>query len=369
MVSEVPVIDGKFVNHDCVFEVDWKLNEIDFVKAMDENSKYFITKFGKSDNIAISVWTTPKRTKNGPYARVYKTLRHDGIKITIIPVFHTGGINSGDQNLIQPGTVDLMTCLGVYAIIGVYVTGEGGKRRSQSKNAKNNLDNKKGKPIITKQKFDLTKICEQISEIIEKKPGIKDWNKQQIILIPTLLEKSMESYGKMSKKLEIPLKSFKRIETRVKKSKEEDEGILEYYKKESMRAQHSESSQDQKLEKVPGEKAKINISYGETTKLYWTGDSVFINEEEEIVEILEAKNTSSAKFPSEAEALDAILKLQFFKKCDFQYNGKKFEKKLICYLSSSKKSSIEEFKIERKNIIDECNANDIELKFNNEIIK
>ena len=58
-----------------------------------------------------------------------------------------------------------------------------------------------------------------------------------------------------------------------------------------------------------------------------------------------------------------------FKNSEFYYEGKAFEKKLVCYLTGQDNNVEEEFREECKLLIDECKANDIELRLNNKIIK
>ena len=61
------------------------------------------------------------------------------------------------------------------------------------------------------------------------------------------------------------------------------------------------------------------------------------------------------------------MKLMLFKKTDFTIEGEGYQKKLRCCLNG--KGNSKEFRKEFPDLINECNANDIELKFNNEIIK
>ena len=58
----------------------------------------------------------------------------------------------------------------------------------------------------------------------------------------------------------------------------------------------------------------------------------------------------------------------FFKNSDFYFDGKKFEKKLVCYLTGQYDNVEKEFRVEFQSLIDECYANNIELKLNGKII-
>ena len=74
-------IEGKIGNQSYQFKMDSDLQPMDFVEAMQRNRKRLKSKFLNKETVAISVWTTPKRTKTYPLARVYDTLSYDGIKI------------------------------------------------------------------------------------------------------------------------------------------------------------------------------------------------------------------------------------------------------------------------------------------------
>ena len=136
----------------------------------------------------------------------------------------------------------------------------------------------------------------------------------------------------------------------------------------SKRAQNSEIRVDHKLENITGAKGKINIDFGESRKLYLTADSIDLDNDECLVTILEGKNASSEKFPKLNDVKDALFKLMIFKNSDFYFDGKKFKKKLVCYLTGQYDNVEKEFRVEFQSLIDECYANNIELKLNGKII-
>ena len=149
------IIEGKIGNQSYQFKMDPNLQPMDFVEAMQLNKKRWKSKFLNKETVAISVWTTPKRTKTYPLARVYDTLSYDGTKITIIPVIVNYG-KHGEPGKIQPNTVDWMTSIGVYLILGVYVDAEKGKVGRLAKNAGTKTKSSEGKPKFAEgQKFDL----------------------------------------------------------------------------------------------------------------------------------------------------------------------------------------------------------------------
>jgi hypothetical protein len=369
MTSEIIVIDGKIKDHSYQFKINPELSEMGFIKAMEKNRKVFKSKFLDRETVAISVWTTPKRTKTYPFSRVYDTLGYDGVKITIIPVMVDYGIN-GERGRIQPNTVDWMTSIGVYLILGVYIDADKGKVGKLAKNAGANTKSSEGKPKFAQgQRFDVEYLQLQIEKIIGSRIDVKTWNEIQLSLIPNFLEKSINNYKKLGTKLDVPLGDFSKLEEQVEKWKKDSVKFLTDCEKNSKRAQDSESRSIHKLEDVPGEKGKINIGFGGTKKLYLTSDSMILDKNKCEVTLLEGKNTSKGKYPSLGDIKDALIKLMIFKNANLSIGEKRLKKKLICYLTGQDKNVEEEFRREHKLLIDECNANEIELQLNKKIIK
>ena len=183
-------IEGKIGNQKCIFTNELDLKEIPFVEAM-KAKRVFLSKFSNGEKIAISVWTTPKRTKTPPWPSVHKTLPYSGKKITIIPVQASYGLY-GDSNLIQPSTISWITNLGIYVIIGVYTNAGKRPKGKQSANAKPSKKSTEGEMVFTNFEYELKYIENQITEIITKNPEGNAWNLLQIPKIPMLLHKSIE---------------------------------------------------------------------------------------------------------------------------------------------------------------------------------
>ena len=134
------IIEGKIGNQNYQFKMYSDLQSMDFVEAMQRRKKVFKSKFLNKETVAISVWTTPKRTKTYPLARVYTTLSYGGTKITIIPVMVNYG-KHGEPGKIQPNTVDWMTSVGVYLILGVYIDAKKAKVGRLAKKSPNRSSN------------------------------------------------------------------------------------------------------------------------------------------------------------------------------------------------------------------------------------
>ncbi|HEY0658523.1 MAG TPA: VWA domain-containing protein, partial [Pyrinomonadaceae bacterium] len=88
----------------------------------------FLLTDGK-EQIAVSRWISPKRTRSYPYERVYDTLIHKGKKVAIIPVVKDEGLG-GDRDFLQWDTVSLLSLLDVQVILAYYNSAEKNVKRS-----------------------------------------------------------------------------------------------------------------------------------------------------------------------------------------------------------------------------------------------
>ena len=150
------------------------------IRQLDEAIKKgsFILEVNKNEKVAISRWTSPKRTRSYPYARIYDTYEFSGKKITIIPFVKDEGAK-GDRDFMQWDTISLMNLLDINIIIAYY--------NKASINPRN-----KGK--ITNQEFDLNYIERKIKEILSYRSSALHWNLEQINEIDKLqVEQSMNT--------------------------------------------------------------------------------------------------------------------------------------------------------------------------------
>jgi hypothetical protein len=106
----------------------------------------FILRINGENQLGISWWVSPKRTRSYPYARVYDTLSFLGKRVTIIPLIKDEG-KDGDRDFLQWDTVSLMSLLGVYVIITYYANASPSQKYSNK---------------ITAQEFDLSLVKEEI---------------------------------------------------------------------------------------------------------------------------------------------------------------------------------------------------------------
>lgn len=164
----------------------YDLTQID--KALSERAS-FILEIDKRNDVAVSWWVSPKRTRSYPYVRVYDTLSFAGRKITIIPVIKDEGKGKnkkgckGDRDFLQWDTVSLMSLLGIYVIIAYYVDAE----------KKNGC-----KDRITNQKFDINYIKKEIQRILSYQSDALHWNLEQIDKISKTAKLALNAYKKIS---------------------------------------------------------------------------------------------------------------------------------------------------------------------------
>ena len=362
-MNDISTIEGNMEKRSYKFTHKLKLYKIPFRQAMEQMNKQFLSKFPNGENIAISVWTTPKRTKTPPWPRVYETLSYSGKKITIIPVQASYGLY-GDHNIIQPSTISWITAMAdIYVIIGVYTNASKKAKGAPSANTNPHKQSTQGKAVFTNFKFDLDYIENQITEIIEKNPKVNDWNLLQIRKIPKLLSESIEHNKRLGEKLGVEIAYPSKCIWN-----NHDEFLAEFDKR-SADAQNREYNSSQKLENVPGNKGKVEINVQHFPKLHLTADSMEVNENEKIITLLEGKNSTKETFPPPGMVLEQLVKFMVFKNCDFQINEDVYQKRLICYVTGTGKPSTVEIKAKYQDIIDECNANGIEFRFNKKIIK
>jgi len=361
------LIEGKFGKRNYKFTHRHRLDEIPFLEAMKKRKRSFLSKFPNGEEIAISVWTTPKRTKTPPWPRIYYTLPHDGKKFTIIPVQASYG-RYGDQNIIQPNTISWITAIAdIYVIIGIYAHAERRAKGAPSANTKSSKQSTQGNMVFTKFQYQLDEIVNQITEIVKTNPDVNLWNQAQIHKIPMLLKRSTDYNKKLGKKLGVEVQNFSNLERKIKDWKDHNTFLNEFDER-SVSAQNREYNSSQKLENIPGKKGIVNINVPDFPKLHLTVDSMKDDPNKKIVYLLEGKNSTRDEFPEKDMVLEQLVKLMVFKNCDFHIKGKAYDKQLTCYVTGKGKPPIDKIKEKYQEIIDECNANKIQFVFNRKVI-
>ncbi|MCD6528256.1 hypothetical protein J7K44_01305 [bacterium] len=293
------------------------LKEFSFRELKEALSKYasFLLNVSKGKNVAISRWTSAKRTRSYPYARVYDTLNFAGRKITIIPIVKDEG-KEGDRDFLQWDTVSLMSLLGVYVIIGYYVEAKRSKRYRHK---------------ITNQRFDIVCIKEKIQEILSYQSDALHWNLSQIDKVGEIAQKALKSYELISKKTKVKMHSWSSAEKRIKQLQKGKEEFMNLSRVLAKKAQRRESITTQPKEYLSGEKGIITIKNYLGGFYYFTVDEVKLKGKQ--VYLIEGKHTKGA-LPSIDDIKDGLIKMILFTNLeDVRINGKSFKPKPVLKLT------------------------------------
>lgn len=141
--------------------------------------------------VAYSKWTSPKRTRTYPFARLYNTYNSQKI-LTIIPVMKDEG-SDGDLDKIQYSTISWMNLLNVYIVLAYYERAD--KNRSPKQNNRSKLTN---------QKLNVESVQNQIKEIISYKQSALHWNRTLFENHFTeIYEKAITAYELISSKAKV----------------------------------------------------------------------------------------------------------------------------------------------------------------------
>jgi len=323
-------------------------------KALSEKGS-FILRIDDKNEIAVSWWVSPKRTRSYPYARVYDTLGFTGKKVTIIPVIKDEG-EDGDRDFLQWDTISLMSLLGVYVIIGYYVKAD---KSSRYKNK------------ITKQKFDVEYIKEKIQRLLYYQSDALHWNLEQVDEIHSIAEKALNFYEEISKKLGVKMHSIESAMKRINKIYKEKEKFMKLSRELARKAQIRESKTIQPKEHLTGIKAKITIRNYLGGYYYFTCDEVEIHGEE--IYLIEAKHTNTGNLPSEGDIKDGLIKMILYTNLqNVSVYGKRYNPVPVLKLTTKSKFDKNLIRSLRTDLIDklkkEATYNGFKIKINDNFI-
>ncbi len=273
-----------------------ELKEYDFSNiesALSKDGSFLLNVYGKNQ-VALSWWVSAKRTRSYPYARVYDTLKFQGKKITIIPIFKDEG-KEGDRDYLQWDTISLMSLLGVYVIIGYYKTAE----RSQRYRYK-----------ITNQRFDIQYIKEKINEILSYQSDALHWNLSQIEKIGEIGKKALSCYEEISNKTGVEMHSTSSAQKRINELIKDKDNFMQLSRSLAKKSQERESITLQPKEKLSGVKATLTIKNYLGGYYFFTCDEVEI--ERGTVYLIEGKHSKQSIIPSLEDIKDGLLKMILF---------------------------------------------------------
>lgn len=254
----------------------------------------FILNIDKTRQIALSWWVSAKRTRSYPYARVYDSLSFQGKKATIIPIVKDEG-KDGDRDFLQWDTVSLMSLLGVYTIISYYTTAE---------------KSLKYKNKITNQRFDVAYLKDEINSLLSYQSDALHWNLAQIEKAGEICQKALDSYERISKKLDVEMHSKESAQKRADELLKGKENFMMLSRSLAKKAQERESITVQPKEKLSGIKATLTIKNYLGGYYFFTCDEVKIDDG--IIYLIEGKHSRQSVIPSLDDIKDGLVKMILF---------------------------------------------------------
>ena len=262
-------------------------------KALSEKGA-FLLRVDPANQIALSWWVSPKRTRTYPYGRVYDTLQSSGKKVTVIPIFKDEG-KQGDRDFVQWDTISLMSLLGVHVIIGYY------SDASQSPRYRHK---------ITDQRFNLEHLGGEIEELLCYQSDALHWNIDQAEKVGIVGDRALKAYTNISEQLNVDMHSFKSARQRICVLHEGKTGFMTLSRDLARKAQARESVTTQPKESITGLKGTLTIENYLGGYYYWTCDEIELHGDQ--IFLIEAKHTKKAELPSSGDIKDALLKMMLF---------------------------------------------------------
>ncbi len=316
----------------------------------------FILRIDDKNQVAVSWWVSAKRTRSYPYARVYDSLDFSGKKVTIIPIFKDEG-KEGDRDFLQWDTISLMSLLGVYVIVAYYDDAIQSSR----------YDNK-----ITKQRFDLDHLKDQITKLQYYQSDALHWNISQIDKVSEIGKKALESYETISKNTGVEMHSRISAEKRIEELKKGKDTFMSLSRNRAEMAQKRESATVQPKEKLDGVKGVITITNYLGGNYYFTSDEVELHDND--IYLIDAKHTKTDNLPSMGDIKDGLLKMILFTNLEnVNLDGEKFNPVPILKLTSGDEFNIEELSKSQREMLDilkkEAKENEFRVLINNSFLK
>ncbi len=198
----------------------------------------------------------------------------------------------GDRDFLQWDTISLMSLLGIYVIISYY------KEASIS----SRFNNK-----ITKQRFDVDHIKNELFKLHSYHSSALHWNLEQIDKIGEITKKSLDSYRQISQDLKVEMHNLGSAEKRIKEVFRGKENFMNFSRKLAKEAQGRERETIQPKEHLIGIKGTITIKNYLGGYYYFTCDEVELRDG--YLYLIEGKHTKTRSLPSLGDIKDGLLKM------------------------------------------------------------
>ena len=274
--------------------IEYGFNDFDVNKA-----KSFGIINHPNGQVAYSKWTSPKRTRTYPFARLYNTYNSQKI-VTIIPVMKDEGLD-GDLDKIQYSTISWMNLLNVYIVLAYYENAE-----------KNRSSTQKNRDKLTSQKLNAKSVKDQLKAIISYKQSALHWNRTLFEnRFVEIYEKAITSYEIISSKTKVKVHPG-RIKLQYLESVRQDyRRFRDISLKGSQGAALRESKTEHTLEYLEdGGKSVFLIENYLGGVYHLTADEVLRGRSGYIIQ--ESKNSTKKFLPSISDIKDGLFKLILF---------------------------------------------------------
>ncbi|MBA2735894.1 MAG: hypothetical protein H0U50_03795 [Pyrinomonadaceae bacterium] len=347
ITGEVEKINYKQFANDNLRES--KLENFDINKATGA----FLLTNGR-EQIAVSRWISPKRTRSYPYERVYDTLVHKGKKVAIIPVVKDEGLG-GDRDFLQWDTVSLLSLLDVQVITAYYSEAEKNAKRADQ---------------ITAQKLDNNYITARLNEVFNFKGSARQWNESETKQLKSVLEKAKLAYREISKDTKTYLHNDDALSELINYA-ETPQKFIEFSRRKSQDAQNREYVTEQPKESLATDtKAKVTINNALFGRYFLTCDETKIADR--TVYLIEAKHSQREKMPNKNDVKDGFVKMMLYTNLkNVKVGAKPYNLKVMIRLTSGKlngsiNSGAKDEEIEKflsDNLFDSANKNFVKKIF------
>jgi hypothetical protein len=274
--------------------IPYAFNEFDVNKA-----KSFGMINHPNGPIAYSKWTSPKRTRTYPFARLYNTYNAPKI-LTIIPIMKDEGLD-GDLDKIQYSTISWMNLLNVYIVLAYYERAD--KNRSSKQRSRHKLTN---------QGLNSRSVNDQISAISAYKQSALHWNRTLFENHFTeIYEKAIESYENIASKAKVKVHSRETKVQYLNAIKQDYQLFRDISLKGSQGAAARESKTLHAKEYLTeGGKSIFFIENYLGGIYHLTADEVLREKGKYIIQ--ESKNSTKRFLPSVSDIKDGLFKLILF---------------------------------------------------------
>jgi hypothetical protein len=256
-----------------------------------------------SGQVAYSKWTSPKRTRTYPFARLYNTYNAQKI-LTIIPVMKDEGLD-GDLDKIQYSTISWMNLLNVYIVLAYYENAD--KNRSPKQKDRNKL---------TSQKLNAESVQDQVKKIISYKQSALHWNRTLFeTQFTRIYEKAIAEYEVISARTKVNVHSRQTKIQYLEAVKRDYQLFRDISLKGSQGAALRESKTRHVQEYLEdGGKSIFFIENYLGGVYHLTADEVLREGRKFIIQ--ESKNSTKKFLPSISDIKDGLFKLILFANLD-----------------------------------------------------